>query len=132
MNGYQRVRYFKVCTFYVEKSQFWEEIHVAVRVLNIFNIIFQLSRKGHLSILASYTPPPLKNLKHIGFLSNNGPDPLRNQKSQSYQASIQCRVIIGPPVKRHLNGFLCYCAVETIELSIRHTCTTMPSTAVQL
>ena len=25
-------------------------------------------------------------------------------KSQSYQASIQCWAIIGPPAKRHLNG----------------------------
>ena len=42
-------------------------------------------------------PPPLKNYKNIGFLSNDGPDP-------SYQASIQCWVIIGPPAERHLNN----------------------------
>ena len=45
--------------------------------------------------------PSLKNHKNIGFLSNTGPDP---KKWQSYQASIQCRVIIGTPAKRHLNG----------------------------
>ena len=28
------------------------------------------------------------------------------EKSQSYQASIQCLTIIGPPAKRHLNGVL--------------------------
>ena len=28
------------------------------------------------------------------------------EKSQSYQANIQCWAIIGPPAKRHLNGFL--------------------------
>ena len=43
-----------------------------------------------------------ENYKNIGFLSIAGPDPL--QKSQSYQAGIQGRVIIGPPVKRHLAG----------------------------
>ena len=36
------------------------------------------------------------------FLSNTGPYPLK--KSQSYQASIQCWVIIGNLSKRHLNG----------------------------
>ena len=46
-------------------------------------------------------PDPLDNYKNIGFLSNTGPDPL---KSQSYQVSIQCWAIIGPPAKRHLNG----------------------------
>ena len=40
-------------------------------------------------------PPPLKNHKNIGFFSNMG---------QSYQASIQCRVIIGTLANRHLNG----------------------------
>ena len=45
--------------------------------------------------------PPLENYKNIGFLSNTGLDPL---KSQSYQSSIQCWAIIGPPVKCHLNG----------------------------
>ena len=44
----------------------------------------------------------LKNHKNIGFLSNTGPDPLKNH---SYQARIQCSAIIGPPAKRHLNGF---------------------------
>ena len=46
--------------------------------------------------------PPLKNHENIGFLSNTGPDPLK--KSQSYQASDECWAIIGPPVKRFLNG----------------------------
>ena len=27
-------------------------------------------------------------------------------KSQNYKASIQCRAIIGPPAKHHLNGVL--------------------------
>ena len=45
--------------------------------------------------------PPWKVTKNIGFLSNMVPDPL---KTQSYQSSIQCRAIIGPPAKRHLNG----------------------------
>ena len=49
-------------------------------------------------------PPPLKNHKNMGFLSNTGLDPLK--KSQSYQASIQCWVIMGRPAKRHLNGIL--------------------------
>ena len=39
--------------------------------------------------------PPLKNHKNIGLFSNMG---------QSYQASIQCRVIIGTLANRHLNG----------------------------
>ena len=38
--------------------------------------------------------PPGKLQKNIGILSSTGPDPL---KSQSYQASIQCWAIIGPP-----------------------------------
>ena len=42
--------------------------------------------------------PPLKNHENIGFLSNNGPEPLRNQ------AIIQCRIIISPTAKHHLNG----------------------------
>ena len=45
---------------------------------------------------------PLKNHKNIGFLSNTGPDPL---KSQSYQASIQCWIIIGTSAERHLMAF---------------------------
>ena len=44
---------------------------------------------------------PLGNHKAKGFLRQAGPDPLENLK---YQASIQCWAIIGPPVKRHLNG----------------------------
>ena len=47
-------------------------------------------------------PPPLKNHKNIGFSSKTGPDPLKNR---SYQASIQCWVIIGTPAKRHLMAF---------------------------
>ena len=43
------------------------------------------------------SPPPLKNHKNIGFSSNTGPDLLRNR---SYEASIQCWIIIGTPVKR--------------------------------
>ena len=45
---------------------------------------------------------PLKNHKTIRFSSNTGPDPLKNR---SYQASIQCWVIIGTPAKRHLMAF---------------------------
>ena len=44
-----------------------------------------------------YSPPSLKIHKDIGAHSNTGLDPL---KSQSYQASIQCWVIIGTPAKR--------------------------------
>ena len=40
-------------------------------------------------------PPPEKSQKNLGFFSNMG---------QSYQASIQCRVIIGTLANRHLNG----------------------------
>ena len=48
------------------------------------------------------TPPPSwKIAKTIGFLSNTGLDPLKNH---SYQSSIQCWAITGPPAKRHLNG----------------------------
>ena len=45
------------------------------------------------------TPPPLtlENYKNIGSLAILVWIPL---KSQSYQASIQCWAIIGPPVKR--------------------------------
>ena len=41
-------------------------------------------------------PAPRKS-QNIGFLSSTGPDSL---KSQNYQASIQCWVIIGTPSKR--------------------------------
>ena len=44
----------------------------------------------------------MKNYQNIGFSSNTGPDPLKNL---SYQASIQCWVIIGTPAKRHLMAF---------------------------
>ena len=44
---------------------------------------------------------PLENHKNKGFLGNTGPDP---EKSQSYQARIQCWAIIGPQVKHHFNG----------------------------
>ena len=44
--------------------------------------------------------PPEKS-QNKGFSSNTGLDSLKN--SQSYQASIQCRAIIGTPSKRHLN-----------------------------
>ena len=46
-------------------------------------------------------PDPLINYKNIGFLSNIGSDPL---KIISYKSSILCWAIIGPPVKRHING----------------------------
>ena len=45
--------------------------------------------------------PPWKITKIVGSLSILVRIPL---KSQSYQSSIQCWAIIGPPVKRHLNG----------------------------
>ena len=48
-------------------------------------------------------PPSLANYKSIGFLSNSGPDPLKTAKLP-IQHSVLCWVIIGPPVKRHLNG----------------------------
>ena len=41
------------------------------------------------------TPSPWKITRNIGFFSNMG---------QSYQASFQCRVIIGTLANRHLNG----------------------------
>ena len=47
---------------------------------------------------------PLKNHINIGFSSNTGPDLLKNS-SYMYQASIQCRTIIGTPAKRHLMEF---------------------------
>ena len=47
-------------------------------------------------------PSLLENNKAILFISNIGPD----QKSQSYQASIQCRTIIGQPAKSYLYGAL--------------------------
>ena len=40
---------------------------------------------------------PLENYQNLG--RSRTPE-----KSQSYQASIQCWAIIGPPAKRHLNG----------------------------
>ena len=46
--------------------------------------------------------PPEKS-QNIGFPSNTGPDP-GPEKSQGYQAIIQCWAIIGTPAKRHLNG----------------------------
>ena len=46
------------------------------------------------------SPDPLENHEAIGFLNNAGPEPLK--KKQSYQASIQCLAIIGPPAKRHV------------------------------
>ena len=47
-------------------------------------------------------PPPLENRKNIAFLRNAGSGFL--EKSQSYQASIQCRATIGPLANCHLNG----------------------------
>ena len=49
--------------------------------------------------------PALKNYKNIGFHSNTGPAG-SPEKSQDYQARIQCWAIIGMPAKRHLNGIL--------------------------
>ena len=46
-------------------------------------------------------PPPEKTQKLRGPKQYWSRSP---EKSQSYQASIQCWVIIGPPAKRHLNG----------------------------
>ena len=50
-------------------------------------------------------PPPGKVQKYMVslklFLAILARTPL---KSQSYQSSIQCSVLIGPPAKRHLNG----------------------------
>ena len=46
-------------------------------------------------------PPPWKILKIKGFLAIQVWIPW---KSQSYQAMIECWVIIGTPAKRHLNG----------------------------
>ena len=42
------------------------------------------------------TPPPPENHKNIGFPSNTGLDP---EKSQSYQANVQCCSIIDTPFK---------------------------------
>ena len=42
-------------------------------------------------------PPPLKNHKNIRSLGSP-------EKSQGYQASIQCWATISTPAKRHLNG----------------------------
>ena len=44
---------------------------------------------------------PQKNHKAIGFLSNTGPDILKNRKA----TIIHCRASMGPPAKRHFNGF---------------------------
>ena len=52
-------------------------------------------------VRGSEPPPPPESYKNIGSYSNNVPIPL---KSQSYQASIQCWAIIGPPEKRHFIG----------------------------
>ena len=55
--------------------------------------------------VAGPDPPPGKVQKYMVslklFLAILARTPL---KSQSYQSSIQCWVLIGPPAKRHLNG----------------------------
>ena len=48
-------------------------------------------------------PLPLENHRNIGFPSNIDPDSLKIL--QSYQASIQCWVIMGPPAKRYSMAF---------------------------
>ena len=55
--------------------------------------------------------PPLENHKNIGLLSNIGPDSLATY------ASVQCRAIIGPLAKRHLNTFH-WCADDDPTLNI--------------
>ena len=45
---------------------------------------------------------PLKIHKVIRFLSNTGLD----RQKKSFQASIYCLAIVGPPAKRHFNGVL--------------------------
>ena len=45
---------------------------------------------------ADTPPPPLEKSKQ--YLTGSP------EKSQCYQASNQCRAIIGPPAKRHFNG----------------------------
>ena len=45
---------------------------------------------------------PLRNHKNMGLLSNTGPVWESPEKSQSYQAGIQCYAIIGTPVKHNL------------------------------
>ena len=59
----------------------------------------ELYMRGSRGDRGSGPPSPLKNHKNIGFLSNMGPDP-----RESYQACIQCGVIIGTLAKRRLNG----------------------------
>ena len=56
------------------------------------NLCMRGSREG----AGGSGPPYLKNHKNSGIFSNIGPDPL---KSQSYEASVQCRATIGPPAK---------------------------------
>ena len=46
--------------------------------------------------------PPEKS-QNIGFLSITGKSSRSPEKSQSYQASIQCWAIMGMPVKRHFS-----------------------------
>ena len=51
--------------------------------------------------MGSGPPPPEKSQKYRVFWQYRS-NPLKNR---SYQASIQCRAIIGTPVKRHLMAF---------------------------
>ena len=47
-------------------------------------------------------PPAPENHKDMGILRSTGPDQMENHRAT---ASIHCWVIIGPPAKRHLDGF---------------------------
>ena len=66
------------------------------------------SRGGGLGGGRGSDPSPLENHKVIEFLSNTAPG--FPGKSQSYQASIQCFGIIGPPAKwRFADGHMMAC-----------------------
>ena len=49
-------------------------------------------------------PPTPEKSENIVFFCNTCLDPLKNEKSQNYQASIQCWAIIYPAAKRHFDG----------------------------
>ena len=71
-------------------------------------MIYQTNKSGNFCFclkrfISSREIDPLENYKNIGFLNNTGPDPLK--KSQSYQTSIECWAISGPPAKRHIWRF---------------------------
>ena len=90
-----------------EPDQARQNVHLDLdpNCLTPKKIIFQKSRFGkksadHVRIQrgggGQGVWAPLENYKNIGFLSNTGPDPLKITKLS--------RAIIGPPMKRHLNG----------------------------